>query len=151
MKRDASASAERRRETQRCAEAFEHRAGPFSLIAAAPQGWDENSFGGATDQEVRMTWTTKLVTLGVAVASGVIALRLLPTAPRHRMTRAVGDWMTKRMIGHMARVMSRLPESAPPRLVASILPKLQAQNEEIIAMLREQNKLLRQQLRRPAA
>ena len=97
-----------------------------------------------------MTWTTRLVALGVAAAGGVIALRLLPTEPGHRMIRAVGDWMTKRMIRHMGRVMASLPESAPPRLVASILPKLQAQNEQIIAMLREQNELLRQQLQRTA-
>ena len=40
--------------------------------------------------------------------------------------------------------MLSLPANAPPKLVMSILPKLQAQNEEIIAMLREQNELLRQ-------
>ncbi len=95
-----------------------------------------------------MTWTTKLVALGLAAAGGLIALRFAPSEPRHRMTEAVGDWMHKRMIGHMSRVMASLPEGAPPRLVASILPKLQAQNEQIIAMLREQNELLRQQVQR---
>ena len=40
--------------------------------------------------------------------------------------------------------MLSLPANAPPKLIMSILPKLQAQNEEIIAMLREQNELLRQ-------
>jgi hypothetical protein len=49
------------------------------------------------------------------------------------------------MINHMGRVMASLPESAPPKLVASILPRLLSQNEQIIAMLREQNELLRQQ------
>lgn len=93
-----------------------------------------------------MTWTTKLVALGIAVAGGVIALRFVPTEPRHRLAQAVGDWMHKRMIGHMSRVMASLPEGAPPKLVVSILPKLQTQNEQIIAMLREQNELLRQQL-----
>ncbi len=97
-----------------------------------------------------MTWTTRLVALGVAALGGVIALRLLPIESRHRMTRAVGDWMTKRMINHMGRVMASLPEGAPPKLVASILPKLQAQNEQIIAMLQEQNELLRQQQQRTA-
>jgi hypothetical protein len=33
---------------------------------------------------------------------------------------------------------------APPKLVMSILPKLRAQNDEIIALLREQNEFLRQ-------
>jgi hypothetical protein len=77
------------------------------------------------------------------MAGGVIALRCIPQETRHRMTSAVGDWMTGRMIDHMGRMMARLPEGAPPKLVMSVLPKLQAQNEQIIAMLREQNELLR--------
>ncbi len=40
-------------------------------------------------------------------------------------------------------MMDSLPEGAPPKLILSVLPKLQAQNEQIIAMLREQNELLR--------
>jgi hypothetical protein len=43
--------------------------------------------------------------------------------------------------------MASLTEGAPPKLVMSVLPRLQAQNDEIIAMLREQNELLRKQLR----
>lgn len=97
-----------------------------------------------------MTWTTKLVALGAAAVGGVIALRLLPIEQRHRMARGAGDWMNKRMIDHMSRVMASLPEGAPPRLVATILPKLQAQNEQIIAMLQEQSELLRQHLQRTA-
>jgi hypothetical protein len=55
--------------------------------------------------------------------------------------------MKRRMAEHMERMMARLPENAPPRLVMSILPRLQAQNEQIIALLREQNELLREQQR----
>ncbi len=91
-----------------------------------------------------MSWTTKIVALGIAATGGVIALRLIPTEQRHRMGRAVGDWTNRKMIDHMGRMMASLPEGAPPKLIASILPKLQAQNEQIIAMLREQNELLRQ-------
>jgi len=43
----------------------------------------------------------------------------------------------------MEKMIASLPEEAPPRLLMSILPKLQAQNDEIIAMLQEQNELLR--------
>ncbi len=92
-----------------------------------------------------MSWTTKIVALGIAATGGVIALRLIPTEQRHRMGRAVGDWMSRKMIHHMGRMMASLPEGAPPKLIASILPKLQAQNEQILAMLREQNELLRHQ------
>ena len=94
-----------------------------------------------------MTWTTRLVTLGLTTVAGIIVLRCLPIKSRHRMTRAADDWIAKRMVDHIGRVMASLPEGAPPKLVASILPKLQAQNEQIIAMLREQNELLRQQQR----
>lgn len=93
-----------------------------------------------------MTWTTRLVTLGLTTVAGIIVLRCLPVESLHRMAR---DWMAKRMIDHMGRVMASLPEGAPPKLVASILPKLQAQNEQIIAMLREQNELLRQRKTAP--
>jgi hypothetical protein len=43
----------------------------------------------------------------------------------------------------MEHIMETLPEDAPPKLIMSILPKLQAQNDQIIAMLRQQNELLR--------
>ena len=98
-----------------------------------------------------MKWMTRLAALGAAVAGGVIAYRCIPIASRHRMGRAAGDWMSKRMIDHMGRVMASLPEGAPPKLISSILPKLQAQNEQIIAMLREQNELLRHQQQRTSS
>jgi hypothetical protein len=41
------------------------------------------------------------------------------------------------------RMMERMPPNAPPRLVMSILPRLREQNDEIIALLREQNEMLR--------
>jgi hypothetical protein len=97
-----------------------------------------------------MTWTTKLVALGAAAAGGVIVLRCIPTESRHRMTQAVGDWITKKTIERVERLMASLPESAPPKLIASILPKLQAQNEQILAMLQEQNELLRRQQHKTA-
>ncbi|MCB2074916.1 MAG: hypothetical protein H6917_03650 [Novosphingobium sp.] len=43
----------------------------------------------------------------------------------------------------MKRMMASMPEDSPPRLVKSILPRLEAQNEEILALLKEQNDLLR--------
>jgi hypothetical protein len=49
------------------------------------------------------------------------------------------------MIEGMEHMMANLPEGAPPKLVMSILPKRQAQNDQIIAMLREQNEFLREQ------
>jgi hypothetical protein len=51
------------------------------------------------------------------------------------------------MLAGMEHMMASLPEGAPPKLIMSILPKLQAQNDQIITMLREQNELLREQQR----
>lgn len=53
------------------------------------------------------------------------------------------------MAKHMEQMMARLPDDAPPKLVMNILPKLRAQNDQIIALLQEQNGLLRKQ-QRPA-
>ena len=83
----------------------------------------------------------KFIALGVAVAGGVIASRYLPRNLRRRLSSAVKHRMGERM----GQMMASLPEGSPPKLVMSILPKLQEQNEQIIAMLREQNELLRQQ------
>jgi hypothetical protein len=49
------------------------------------------------------------------------------------------------MTKHMEQMMARLPDDAPPKLVMSILPRLRAQNDQIIALLQEQNGLLRKQ------
>src|SRR6201995_2139472 len=89
----------------------------------------------------------KLVALGLAAAGGVMAFRALPHETRLRLTAP----LRRRISQHMQQMMASLPDDAPPKLVASILPKLQAQNDQIIAMLREQNQLLREQQRRVAA
>jgi hypothetical protein len=82
----------------------------------------------------------KFIALGLVGLGGVIAFRFLPQELRPRPTVALRRWIVK----HMEQLMLSLPANAPPKLVMSILPNLQAQNEEIIAMLREQNELLRQ-------
>lgn len=43
----------------------------------------------------------------------------------------------------MKRMLASMPEDSPPRLIISVLPRLQAQNEKILALLKEQNDLLR--------
>ncbi len=84
-----------------------------------------------------------LMALGLAAIGGVIAFRCLPPESRDRVTARAKRKMTE----GMEHMMARLPEGAPPKLVMSILPRLQAQNDQIIAMLREQNELLRGQQR----
>lgn len=48
--------------------------------------------------------------------------------------------MRRRM---MERMMQAMPEDSPPKLITSILPRLQEQNDQILALLTEQNELLR--------
>ena len=85
----------------------------------------------------------RLIAVGVTIFGGVIIFRSLPRESRHRLIASASHWIAK----HMEQMMVNLPENAPPKLVMSILPKLQAQNDQIIAMLREQNELLREQHR----
>ena len=83
----------------------------------------------------------KLVALGVATAGAVLAFQFLPARTRHRFKVA----MRRRMTRHMERMMANLPEGSPPKIVVSVLPRLQAQSDQIIAQLQELNALLREQ------
>ena len=88
-----------------------------------------------------------LIALGVAAVGGVLAFRYLGGDLRGRLTSVV----RRRMSEHMGQMMEGLPEGSPPKLVMSVLPKLQAQNDQIIALLQEQNKLLKEQPHTSAA
>lgn len=85
------------------------------------------------------------IVLGIAILGGVIAFRSLSTEPRRRL----GSAFSRRMFRQMERMMMLLPEGSPPKLVMHILPRLREQNDQIIAMLREQNALLRERLQEP--
>jgi hypothetical protein len=76
---------------------------------------------------------------GVATGGVIVARRLLrskgggPDGPSRATARQ----------GILARMIEGLPTDSPPKLVMSILPRLREQNDDIIALLREQNELLR--------
>lgn len=80
-----------------------------------------------------------LVALGL-VSAGVAAFLCLPRREREQANTAAGHWITKRM----EKMMARLPEGAPPKVIMSVLPRLREQNDQIIALLHEQNGLLRE-------
>jgi hypothetical protein len=84
-----------------------------------------------------------LVAFGLATIAGVIVFGSLPRTVRGRLTAGMKD----RMLRHMEHVMESLPEGAPPKLVMSVLPRLQTQNEQIIALLQELKELIRAQER----
>lgn len=85
----------------------------------------------------------KLAALGVIMVGGAIAVRYLQRQDGGR----IGDSVRRRIMQNMERMMASLPEDAPPKLVMTVLPRLAAQNDRIIAMLAEQNELLRSQVR----
>ena len=88
-----------------------------------------------------------LIVLGVAGVASAIAFRCLPREMRGRLTSGIKHRMSERV----EHIMAGLPESSPPKLIMSVLPKLKVQNEQIIAMLQEQNELLRKQQSTPVA
>ncbi len=88
----------------------------------------------------------RLIVGGAALVGGAVALRLLPQI-RRRFAGTLADRMHQRM----ELMLAKLPEESPPKLVMSVLPRLRDQNEQIIAMLREQNELLREHLTSPHA
>ena len=87
----------------------------------------------------------RLLALGAIVVGGVVVARRLRPAEGGSPDRTT---IKQRM---MARMMEGLPPDSPPKLVMSILPRLLQQNDEIIALLREQNELLRRARPEPAA
>jgi hypothetical protein len=88
-----------------------------------------------------------LIALGMATVGGVIVFRCLPRELRSRLTSVIKH----RMSEGMEHMMADLPEGSPPKLVMSVLPKLQAQSDQIVAMLREQNELLKEHQHTSAA
>ena len=83
------------------------------------------------------------IAIGAAALAGLLGVRLLSRA------RAPGERVGSFLGRRMEHMMASLPDNSPPKLVASVLPRLRDQNEEIIQMLREQNDLLRKHLERP--
>ena len=81
----------------------------------------------------------RLVPLAAVIVGGVIAARWLLASGERAQKSQPKNTMMRRM---MRRMMERLPPDSPPKLIMSILPELRKQNDEIIALLREQNELL---------
>lgn len=82
-----------------------------------------------------------VVSIGVALAGSLIALRCLPPGLRERVTCSV----KRRVSGSFEHMMAGLLESSRPKLIMSVLPKLQVQNDQIISELQELNEHVREQ------
>jgi hypothetical protein len=78
-----------------------------------------------------------LLTIAIAGAGLFVGHLLAESRPQRGGFAAMRQKMMKRM-------MDAMPEDSPPKLVMSILPRLQEQNDQILALIKEQTDLLRQ-------
>jgi hypothetical protein len=78
-----------------------------------------------------------LLTTAIAGAALFVGHQLLAQS---RPQRAGFAAMRRKL---MKRMIDAMPEDSPPKLVMSILPRLQEQNDQILALLKEQTDLLR--------
>lgn len=85
----------------------------------------------------------RLLLVSGILVGGAVASQILSKKRRDPMTRLAAK-MRERLRSHMERMMEEMPEGSPPRLVMSTLPRLAEQNDQILALLREQNALMRE-------
>ena len=87
---------------------------------------------------------TKLLFLAAIVLGSVVAVRRLLPAERRTQLREALAQMPAAM---MERGMEAMPEDSPPKVMMSAMRRFEEQNEELAALLREQNELLRKTLK----
>ncbi len=78
----------------------------------------------------------RILLLPPAVLGAVLLARRLLTPERRNSLSRLPATMMKHCMEHM-------PEDSPPKIMTSGVRRIQTQNDEIIALLREQNELLR--------
>ena len=78
----------------------------------------------------------RILLLTPIALGGVLAARYLLTPDRR-------DSLSRLPATMMKQCMEHMPEDFPPKVMTSGMRRLQSQNDEILALLREQNKLLR--------
>jgi hypothetical protein len=79
----------------------------------------------------------------IAVALGtVIAVRRLVPAERRTQLR---ERLAQVPATMMERCMESLPEDSPPKVMTSAMRRFEEQNDELLRLIREQNKFLRKQ------
>ncbi len=79
-----------------------------------------------------------LLLIAVLVGGAIAVRRLLNAERREELSRLPGTFME--------RCMEGMPEDSPPKVMISSLRRMREQNEEILALMREQNELLREGL-----
>jgi len=82
-----------------------------------------------------------LFVAAIALGTVVAVRRLVPAERRTRLRESlVGMPATM-----MERCMESMPEDSPPKVMTSAMRRFEEQNDELLALVREQNKLMRKQ------
>ncbi len=89
--------------------------------------------------------TKTLLLTAVLVGGSVAVLRLMPAERRERLSQQ-RERMMEQMRERMSSMIESMPEDSPPKVIMSGIRRMQEQNEEIVALLREQNELLGERL-----
>ncbi len=79
-----------------------------------------------------------LLLIAVLLGGAFAVRRLLTEEQREGLSRLPATFME--------RCMEHMPEDSPPKVMTSGIRRMQEQNEELLALLREQNALLRERL-----
>ncbi len=76
-----------------------------------------------------------------AFGTAVLIRRLVPGERRAQLR----EDLVQMPATMMEKCMDVMPEDSPPKVMTSGIRRMQEQNDELVALLREQNKLLRKQ------
>jgi hypothetical protein len=85
---------------------------------------------------------TKKLLLLSGIVGGAAAVSRMPSVSQR--LRGLVARLKEGLHARMGRMLEKMPEDSPPRLIMSTLPRLTEQNSEILSLLREQNDLLRE-------
>jgi len=91
-----------------------------------------------------------LFPIALLLGAAMAFRHLVPPEGREKiseMRATMRERMAERMAERMGRMMEQMPDDSPPKLFMSTMRRLQEQNDELLALMREQNAILREQLR----
>ncbi len=76
-----------------------------------------------------------------AFGTAVLVRRLVPAERRAQLR----EDLVQMPATMMEKCMDAMPEDSPPKVMTSGIRRMQEQNDELVALFREQNKLMRKQ------
>ena len=82
-----------------------------------------------------------LFLMAVVLGTAVVVRRLVPPERRTQLRESLAH-MPMTM---MERCMEIMPEDSPPKVMMSAMRRFEEQNDELVGLIREQNKLLKKQ------